>query len=124
MEETNNKSIPFKTFDDWVKARTTKCDMALKDALSFVSEKKSSHRWGEGLTTEQDLYHLERSSPSNTEPSSWWTDSPSDPQLPKKTPTDRGEILHGVQKRRVHHGAHENIPLYSQGRGKNSFQDH
>ena len=42
IEETNNKSISFKTFDDWVKARTANCDTALKDALSFISEKKSA----------------------------------------------------------------------------------
>ena len=41
-EETNNKSISFKTFDDWVKVRTANCDAALKDALSFVSVKKSA----------------------------------------------------------------------------------
>ena len=32
MEETNNRSIPFTTFEEWVKARTAKCDTALKDA--------------------------------------------------------------------------------------------
>ena len=42
IEETSNISIPFKTFDDWVKARTANCDKALKDALSFVSGKKSA----------------------------------------------------------------------------------
>ena len=42
IEVTNNKVIPFKTFDELVKARIAKCDMALKDALSFVSEKKST----------------------------------------------------------------------------------
>ena len=41
IEETNNKSISLKTFDNWVKARTANCDTALKDALSFISEKKS-----------------------------------------------------------------------------------
>ena len=40
IEETNNKLISFKTFDDWVKARIANCDMALKDALSFISGKK------------------------------------------------------------------------------------
>ena len=40
IEETNNKLIPFKTFDDWVKARTANHDTALKDALSFISDKK------------------------------------------------------------------------------------
>ena len=34
--------IFFKTFDDWVKARTANCDTPLKDALSFISEKKSA----------------------------------------------------------------------------------
>ena len=42
IEETNNKLISFKTFDDWVKARTANCDTALKDALSFISDKKSA----------------------------------------------------------------------------------
>ena len=42
MKDTNKKSISFKTFDDWVKARTAHCDMALKDGLSFVSDKKSA----------------------------------------------------------------------------------
>ena len=37
MEETNNRSTPFKTFDEWVKARTAKHNTALKDASSFVS---------------------------------------------------------------------------------------
>ena len=32
--------VHFKTFDDWVKARKMKCDTALKDALSFITEKK------------------------------------------------------------------------------------
>ena len=32
--------VHFKTFDNWVKARKMKCDTALKDALSFVSEKE------------------------------------------------------------------------------------
>ena len=41
-EETDNRSIPFKTFDEWVKARTAKSDMALKDALSFISGKRSA----------------------------------------------------------------------------------
>ena len=41
-EETNNKLISFKTFDNWIKARTANCDMALKDAFSFISDKKSA----------------------------------------------------------------------------------
>ena len=65
--------------------------MALKDALSFISEKKSA------LDREKDSPQARpappvRSNPSNTEPSSQWTDSPSDPQPPRETPTDRGEI--------------------------------
>ena len=31
--------VHFKTFDDWVKARKTKCDMVLRDVSNFVSEK-------------------------------------------------------------------------------------
>ena len=27
-------------FDNWIKARTANCDMALKDALSFISDRK------------------------------------------------------------------------------------
>ena len=42
MEETNKRLIPFKTFDKWVKARTAKCDMALKDASSSISGKRSA----------------------------------------------------------------------------------
>ena len=42
VKDTNNESISFKTFDDWVKARTAHCDIALKDDLSFVSDKKSA----------------------------------------------------------------------------------
>ena len=41
-EETNIKSISFKTFDKWIKARTANCDLALKDVLSFISDKKSA----------------------------------------------------------------------------------
>ena len=40
--EKTNKSISFKTYDGWVKARTANCDMLLNDALSFISEKKSA----------------------------------------------------------------------------------
>ena len=40
VKDTNNESISLKTFDDWVKARTAHCDRALKDAISFVSDKK------------------------------------------------------------------------------------
>ena len=91
IEETNNKSISFKTFDDWVKARTAKCDTALKDALSFISEKKSA------LDREKDTpqagpAQLEGPNPSNIDPSSQWIDSPIDPQQLRKTPMDRGEI--------------------------------
>ena len=69
MEETNNKLISFKTFDDRIKAMTAKYDTALKDALSFISEKKSA------LDREKDSpqarpAQLVRSHPSNTEPSS------------------------------------------------------
>ena len=42
VKDTNNESISFKTFDDWVKARTAHCDKALKDDLSFISDKKSA----------------------------------------------------------------------------------
>ena len=42
IEETNNKSISFKTFNDWVKARRANCNTKLKDALSFISDKKSA----------------------------------------------------------------------------------
>ena len=38
--------LHFKTFDKWVKARKMKCDTALKDALSFVSEKKEEDQPG------------------------------------------------------------------------------
>ena len=48
IEDTNNKLISFKTFDDWVKGRTAHCDMALKDALSFISDKKSAIDWENG----------------------------------------------------------------------------
>ena len=47
---TNKKSISFKTFDDWVKARIAHCDMALKDNLSFISDKKSAVDGEKGLT--------------------------------------------------------------------------
>ena len=39
IEDTSNKLVSFKTFNNWVKARTANCAMALKDALSSVSEK-------------------------------------------------------------------------------------
>ena len=42
VKDTNNESISFKIFDSWVKARTAHCDMALKDDLSFISDKKSA----------------------------------------------------------------------------------
>ena len=92
-----NKLIFFKTFDNWVKARTANCDMALKDALSFMSEKKSA------LDVEKESQQgrpvpPERSNPSNTEPSSQWTDSPSDSQQPRETPMDRGEIPMGCRR--------------------------
>ena len=38
------------TFDEWVKARTAKCDMALKDASKFHFRKEISSRQAEGLT--------------------------------------------------------------------------
>ena len=36
--------VHFKTFDDWVKARKTKCDTVLKDVSSFISEKMEADR--------------------------------------------------------------------------------
>ena len=42
MEKMHNRLTSCKTFDDWVKARTAKCDMALKDTLSFILEKTSA----------------------------------------------------------------------------------
>ena len=82
MEETNKKLISFKTFDDWIKARTAKYDTALKDALSFVSGKRSA------LDEEKDSPQARpappvRSNPSHTEPSSQQTNS--DPQPPRET---------------------------------------
>ena len=55
IEDTNNKSISFKTFNNWVKARTVNCDTALKDALSFVSDMKSAVD-GEKTHNEQDMH--------------------------------------------------------------------
>ena len=50
------------------------------------------------------------------------TNSPNDPQLPRETPTDKRRDLHGVKKRRVHHGAHENIPHAAKAEAKTSFK--
>ena len=63
--------VHFKTFDDWVKARQTKCNTALKDALSFISEKKEDQL---GVR-----HALMRSYPSHREPNSRWTKRNGDP---------------------------------------------
>ena len=111
--------------------------MALKDDLSFISDKKSA------LDREKDSWQarpaqLERSNPSNTEPSSQKTDSSSDPQQSREIPMDReeipmecrrGEFHHGAHEnpaaqgdshgqRRVHHGAQENIPCAAKAKDK------
>ena len=72
MEETHNRPHSFKIFNDWVKARTTKCDTALKDALSFIS--------GKALTQDREKDPQEarpapvvRSNPNNSEAGSWQT---------------------------------------------------
>ena len=121
IEETNNRSISFKTFDSWAKARTANCDTSLKDALSFVSEKESA------LDGEKDPLGARhapqvRSNPSNTEPSSQWTDSSSDPQPPREIPHGQRRDPHGAQKRRVHHGAHGNIPHAAKAETTTSFK--
>ena len=72
MEDTHNRPHSFKIFNDWVKARTTKCDTALKDALSFIS--------GKALTQDREKDPQEarpapvvRSNPNNSEAGSWQT---------------------------------------------------
>ena len=128
------------------KARTANCDTALKDALSFISDKKPAVD-GEKDSQWARPAQLERSNPSNTEPSSQCRQkNPSDPQQPREIPMDRGDIpmecrreshhgahenpaaqgdphgqrrdLHGAQKKRVHHGAHENIPRAAKAEAK------
>ena len=103
IEENKQQiAIPFKTFDDWIKARTANCDMALKDAISFVSEKKSAID-GEKDSPQARPIQPKRSNPSNTEASSQWTDNLSDPQQPRETPHGHRRDPHGVQRLRVHH---------------------
>ena len=95
IEDTNNKSISFKTFDDWVKAKTAHCDMALKYALNFVSDKKSAVD-GEKDSQWARPAQPTRSNPTNTESSSLQTDNPSDPQQPRETPAEKD--LHGCRR--------------------------
>ena len=115
MEETNNWLISFKTFDQWVKARTAKCDMALKDALSFISEKTSSLD-GEKDSSGARPASTVRSNPSHTEPGSWWTYSTSDPQLHREISMDRGET--SIECRRGE------ITMEPKRTPPTSFQDH
>ena len=65
--------------NDWVKARKTKCDTALKDALSFISEKKEEHRPG---ARDAPM----RSYPSHREPNRQQTKSTGDTMHPEYPP--------------------------------------
>ena len=73
--------VHFKTFDNWVKARKMKCDTALKDALSFISEKKEEDRLGVRDAPTRPY-------PSHRKPNSWWTKSTGDPQVSRTSPID------------------------------------
>ena len=82
--KNDTNTAHFKTFDDWVKARKMKCDTALKDALSFISEKEEEEQLG--------VRHAPmRSYPSCREPNSQWTKRTGDPQMSGTSPIDRGE---------------------------------
>ena len=80
--------VHFKTFDDWVKARKTKCDTVLKDVSSFISEKMEEDRLG---ATDA----LTRSYPSHRQPNSWQTKRNGDPRVSRMSPIDRERNLHG-----------------------------
>ena len=51
--------VHFKTFDDWVKARKTKCDMVLKDVSSFISEKNGGRPTESNRCTNEILPQLQ-----------------------------------------------------------------
>ena len=85
-----DNSISFKTFSDWVKARTVKCDMKLKECTSFVSDNKSMLDGEKDQLGARDASPM-RSNPSHTEPSSQQPKSISEPQTCRETPKDRGE---------------------------------
>ena len=80
-----NKLISFKTFDDWIKTITANCDTALKDVLSFISDKKPAVD-GEKDSWWERPAQPKRLNPSNPEPSSQQTDSSSDPSSPGRPP--------------------------------------
>ena len=52
--------VHFKTFEDWVKARKTKCDTVLKDVSSFVSEKEEDQQRSYPSRTAQQLVDKEK----------------------------------------------------------------
>ena len=79
-EDTEKKWHKFSSFQDlWWLGQGKK---TLKDALSFISEKKE-----EGWPRARHV--PTRSYPSRREPNSWQTKSTSDPQASRKTPIDR-----------------------------------
>ena len=73
--------VHFKTFDDWIEARRTNCDMLLKDVSSFISEKM-----------EEDQ---QRSYPSRRQPNSRQTNRNGDPQTSRSPHIDKGKISMG-----------------------------
>ena len=111
MEETNNKSIPFKTFDERVKASTAKCDMVLKDALSFISGKRSA------LYGEKDSPQTRPAPPARSNPAT--QSQAASGQAAPVTPSHPGR-LH--RQRRDPYGAHENIPHAAKAEVKSPFK--
>ena len=125
MYTSQNRTIPelgpIKTFDEWVKARTAKCHMALKDALSFISEKRSALD-GEKDSPEARPAPPVRSNPSTQRQAAGGPTAPVTPSHPVRPPQTEERLPWSTEEDSSPWNPSE-CPPCSQGRGKN-FQDH
>ena len=109
VKDTNNESISFKTFDDWVKAKTAHCDTALKDDLSFVSDKKPAVDREKGFTTSK-MYMTKEIQPQQYRARQQADRQPKKPPAAQGDPHGQRRDPHGAQQKRIHYGAQESIP--------------
>ena len=83
-----------------------------KRCFKFHFRKEISHRWGEGLTTSKTCTtrEIQPQQAASRQPQ-WSPAAQVDPQGQRRN-------HHGAQKRRVYHGAQENVPMQPRQRQK------